>query len=44
MLARERVRAMADAPLTQRVVIAVILVNAVTLGCETSPGLVASHS
>ncbi|MEU6262167.1 ion transporter [Saccharopolyspora shandongensis] len=43
MSTRERVRELVDAPLTQRVVIAVILVNAVTLGCETSPDLVASH-
>lgn len=43
MNTRERVRALVDAPLFQRLIIAVILINAVTLGCETSPALVATH-
>jgi voltage-gated sodium channel len=40
---RERVRAVVDAPLFQQVITGVILVNAVTLGCETSPALVAQY-
>lgn len=43
MSTRERVRALVDAPGFQRLIIAVIVVNAVTLGCETSPELLASH-
>ncbi|MCK2240652.1 MULTISPECIES: ion transporter [unclassified Crossiella] len=40
---RERVRAIVDATLFQKVITAVILVNAVVLGCETSPALVAEY-
>ncbi|WP_190813151.1 ion transporter [Saccharopolyspora pogona] len=43
MSTSERVRALVDAPLSQRLIIAVILINAATLGCETSPDLVASY-
>ncbi|KAA5830491.1 ion transporter [Saccharopolyspora hirsuta] len=43
MNTRERVRTLVDAPAFQRVIIAVILVNAFTLGCETSAGLMASY-
>ncbi|MEV4646728.1 ion transporter [Saccharopolyspora sp. NPDC049357] len=43
MSTRERLRTLVDAPLFQQVIIGVILVNAVTLGCETSPALVAEH-
>ncbi|MER7013541.1 ion transporter [Saccharopolyspora sp. NPDC000359] len=43
MNTRERVRTLVEAPAFQRVIIAVILVNAVTLGCETSARLVASY-
>ncbi|MDA3631124.1 ion transporter [Saccharopolyspora oryzae] len=40
MNTRERVRMLVDAPAFQRVIIAIILVNTITLGCETSPALV----
>lgn len=40
---RERVRTIVDAPLFQKVITGVILLNAVTLGAETSPGLVAEY-
>ncbi|GLY71624.1 ion transporter [Amycolatopsis taiwanensis] len=40
---RERVRAVVDAPLFQKVITGVILLNAVTLGCETSSVLVAGY-
>ncbi|QQQ73777.1 ion transporter [Saccharothrix sp. 6-C] len=40
---RDRVRDVVDGRRLQRVVIAVIVVNAVTLGCETSTALVASY-
>lgn len=40
---RDRVAAIVDGKPFQRVIIAVIVVNAVALGCETSPELVAEH-
>lgn len=40
---RERVQRIVDAPAFHRVIIGVILVNAATLGCETSPQLVADY-
>lgn len=40
---RERVRLVVDGERFQRVIIAVIIVNAIALGCETSPALTASH-
>ncbi|XVS61358.1 ion transporter [Actinosynnema sp. CA-299493] len=40
---RDRVRDVVDGRRLQRMVIAVIVVNAVTLGCETSTALVASY-
>ncbi|RKT88581.1 voltage-gated sodium channel [Saccharopolyspora antimicrobica] len=43
MNTRERVRMLVDAPAFQRVIIAVILVNAFTLGCETSATLMAGY-
>ena len=43
MSARERVRELVDAPGFQRAVVAVIVINAIALGCETSPRLVALH-
>src|SRR5215217_1534153 len=39
----ERVRAVVDAPLFQKVITCVILLNAITLGCETSPALLADY-
>ncbi|MEU8192344.1 ion transporter [Microbispora amethystogenes] len=41
---RERLRVLVDTPAFQRVVIAVIALNAVTLGLETSPELADRHS
>jgi voltage-gated sodium channel len=41
MTARERARQLVESPRFQRVVIVVIVLNAITLGLETSPGLVA---
>jgi len=38
---RQRLRRLAESPRTQRVVIALILLNAVTLGLETSPAVMA---
>ncbi|ATE53987.1 MULTISPECIES: ion transporter [Actinosynnema] len=43
MVLRERVEAFLDGPAFQRFIIVVIVVNAVTLGCETVPALMASH-
>lgn len=43
MALRDRVRAVVDGKRFQRAVIAVIVVNAITLGCETSATLVASY-
>ncbi|MEU4766843.1 ion transporter [Actinosynnema sp. NPDC023794] len=43
MALRDRVRDVVDGRRFQRMVIAVIVVNAVTLGCETSTALVASY-
>ncbi|MBB5158564.1 ion transporter [Saccharopolyspora phatthalungensis] len=43
MSTRERVRTLVDAPIFQHVIIAVILINAATLGCETAPALVATY-
>ncbi len=43
MALRDRVRDVVDGRRFQRVVIAVIVVNAITLGCETSSTLVASY-
>lgn len=43
MSARERVRELVDAPGFQRAVVAVIVINAIALGCETSPRLLALH-
>lgn len=43
MSTRQRLRELVDAPRFQQVIIGIILVNAVTLGCETSPALVAEH-
>lgn len=40
---RARVRTLVDSRSFQRFITAVILVNAVTLGCETSPRLLADH-
>ncbi|MDX8048535.1 ion transporter [Lentzea sp. BCCO 10_0798] len=40
---RERVRTVVDGERFQRAIIAVIIVNAIVLGCETSPALVASY-
>ncbi|WP_394619432.1 ion transporter [Lentzea sp. JNUCC 0626] len=42
MLSRERVRLLVDAPWFNKVITVVILVNAITLGAETSPALLAS--
>ncbi|SES44826.1 ion transporter [Lentzea albida] len=42
MLSRDRLRVLVDAPWFNKVITAVILVNAVTLGAETSPQLMAS--
>ncbi|WP_253774172.1 ion transporter [Goodfellowiella coeruleoviolacea] len=39
MSPRERVRVVVDAPLFQKLITLVIVVNAITLGCETSPVL-----
>ncbi|MFE9746485.1 ion transporter [Saccharothrix saharensis] len=43
MALRDRVRDVVDGRRFQRFVITVIVVNAVTLGCETSPALVGSY-
>ncbi|WP_367138620.1 ion transporter [Saccharothrix sp. HUAS TT1] len=43
MALRDRVRDVVDGKRFQRVIIVVILVNAITLGCETSAALVASY-
>ncbi|MGZ3145719.1 ion transporter [Lentzea chajnantorensis] len=43
MTARARLRVLVDAPWFTRVITAVILINAVTLGLETSPQLLADH-
>lgn len=43
MSTRARVGAVVDAPTSQRLIIAIILLNAVALGCETSPQLMATH-
>ncbi|TWF95241.1 ion transporter [Saccharopolyspora dendranthemae] len=43
MSTRQRLRELVDAPRFQQAIIGVILINAVTLGCETSPALVAEH-
>ncbi|HEX6346842.1 ion transporter [Umezawaea sp.] len=43
MSVRDRVGHVVEGARFQRVIIAVIVVNAVTLGCETSPSLVAEH-
>lgn len=43
MTARERVRTLVDHNLFQHVVITVIVLNAVVLGCATSPALVSSY-
>jgi len=43
MALRDRVRDVVEGRRCQRVVIAVIVVNAITLGCETSAALVASY-
>jgi voltage-gated sodium channel len=43
MALRDRVRDVVDGRRFQRMVIAVIVVNAITLGCETSTSLVASY-
>ncbi|WP_460960398.1 ion transporter [Parasphingorhabdus pacifica] len=43
MSPRERVRVLVDAPTCQRLIIALIVINAGTLGCETSPQLLADH-
>ncbi|MEU4744229.1 ion transporter [Actinosynnema sp. NPDC023658] len=43
MALRDRVRVLVDGRRFQRVVIAVIVVNAITLGCETSTALVAAY-
>ncbi|NUT52698.1 MAG: ion transporter [Saccharothrix sp.] len=43
MALRDRVRAVVDGRRFQRVVVTVIVVNAITLGCETSTALVASY-
>nr|WP_228708415.1 ion transporter [Amycolatopsis keratiniphila] len=40
---RERLREFVEAPLFQRVITGVIIINAITLGCETSPALVAEY-
>ncbi|WP_255616945.1 MULTISPECIES: ion transporter [unclassified Saccharopolyspora] len=39
----ERVRVVVDAPAFQKAITAVILINAITLGCETFPGLSAQY-
>jgi voltage-gated sodium channel len=41
--ARARLAAFIENPLTQRVILALILINAVTLGLETSPAIMAVH-
>ena len=41
---RERLRVFVDAPAFQRVIIAVITLNGLALGLETSPGLATGHS
>ncbi|WP_175548220.1 ion transporter [Saccharopolyspora flava] len=43
MSTRERLRELVEAPRFQQFIIGVILLNAVTLGCETSPSLVAEY-
>ncbi|MFI9008326.1 ion transporter [Actinosynnema sp. NPDC053489] len=43
MALRDRVRDVVDGRRFQRLVVAVIVVNAITLGCETSTALVAAH-
>ncbi|MFD1151442.1 ion transporter [Saccharothrix hoggarensis] len=43
MALRDRVRDVVDGRRFQRLVIGVIVVNAIALGCETSPALVAAH-
>ncbi|ONI85203.1 ion transporter [Saccharothrix sp. ALI-22-I] len=43
MALRDRVRDVVDGKRCQRMIIGVIVVNAVALGCETSPALVASY-
>ncbi len=40
---RARLAAFIENPLTQRVILALILINAVTLGLETSPAIMAVH-
>jgi len=40
---QDRLRAFIDRPATQRTILALILVNAVILGLETSPSLMAAH-
>lgn len=42
MALRDRVRDVVDGRRFQRLVVAVVVVNAITLGCETSPALVSS--
>ncbi|MFR9727688.1 ion transporter [Saccharopolyspora sp. MS10] len=43
MSARERVRTVVEAPAFHAVVVGVIVLNAITLGCETAPGLMARY-
>jgi len=43
VLLRDRVRLLVDGEKFQRLIIGVIVVNAIALGCETSPALVASY-
>ncbi len=43
MSLRDRVAAIVDGKRCQRIIIGVIVVNAIALGCETSPGLVAAY-
>ncbi|MDI2029286.1 ion transporter [Saccharopolyspora sp. TS4A08] len=43
MSTRERLRELVEAPRFQQFIIGVILLNAVTLGCETSPSLVEDY-
>jgi voltage-gated sodium channel len=43
MALRDRVGAVVDGKRFRRLIIAVIVVNAIALGCETSPALVAAN-
>ncbi|WNV88724.1 ion transporter [Umezawaea sp. Da 62-37] len=43
MAMRDRVADLVEGKQFQRMIIGVIVVNAIALGCETSPGLVAAH-